>query len=225
MSETLTISGNKRNEVGKGASRSLRRAGQIPAIIYGEKKESISVDIEEKEYRKLMNQPGIYSRLIDLSINGESNIVLTRDIQIHPLTESPLHVDFLRIGKGSVINVSVPVNFINEEDSPGLKSGGVLNIVRHQLELDCPAENIPEKIEIDLTGLVVGDSIHISSVNLPEGVKPSITDRDFTIATIAAPTKMVETVTASEEDTQETEEETTTEETADKDQKDEKSES
>ena len=172
-----------------------------------------------------MNQPGIYSRLIDLSINGESNIVLTRDIQIHPLTESPLHVDFLRIGKGSVINVSVPVNFINEEDSPGLKSGGVLNIVRHQLELDCPAENIPEKIEIDLTGLVVGDSIHISSVNLPEGVKPSITDRDFTIATIAAPTKMVETVTASEEDTQETEEETTTEETADKDQKDEKSES
>ena len=164
MNENLSISGNLRNHVGKGASRSLRRVGKIPSIIYGDKKDSISVDIEEKEYKKLMNQPGIYSKLINLSINGETNVVLTRDIQIHPLTENPLHVDFLRIGKGSVINVSVPVVYLNEEESPGLKSGGVLNIVRHQLELDCPAENIPEKIEIDLTGLMVGDSIHILSL-------------------------------------------------------------
>ena len=224
MNENLSISGNLRNNVGKGASRSLRRVGKIPAIIYGDKKDSISVDIEEKEYKRLMNQPGIYSRLIDLSINGETNVVLTRDIQIHPLTENPLHVDFLRIGKGSVINVSVPVVNLNEEESPGLKSGGVLNIVRHQLELDCPAENIPDKIEIDLTGLVVGDSIHISSVNLPEGVKPSITDRDFTIATIAAPTKMVETSTLSEEETQESEEQETSEENKEKSESDDKDE-
>ena len=205
MAETTILNGNLRTNTGKGFARASRRAGRIPAIIYGDKQDTISIDIEEREYKKIMTQSGIYSRLLDLNVDGKSNIVLTRDIQFHPVSENPLHVDFLRIGKGSTITVSIPVSFINEELSPGLKSGGVLNTVRFELELECPADSIPEKIEINLEGLVVGDSIKISTVELPDGVKPTITDRDFTIATIAAPTKMAEVST---ENIEETEEET-----------------
>ena len=206
MADTTIINGNLRNSTGKGAARAARRAGRIPAIIFGDKKETVSIDIEEREYKKIMNQSGIFSRLLDLSVDGKSNLVLTRDIQFHPVSENPLHVDFLRIGKGSNINVSVPVSFINEELSPGLKTGGVLNTVRFELELMCPADSIPERIEINLEGLVVGDSIKISSVNLPDGVSSTITDRDFTIATIAAPTVMSEVSTEETAETEETEE-------------------
>ena len=206
MADTTIINGNLRNSTGKGSARATRRAGRIPAIIFGDKKETISIDIEEREYKKIMNQSGIFSRLLDLSVDGKSNLVLTRDIQFHPVSENPLHVDFLRIGKGSNINVSVPVSFINEELSPGLKTGGVLNTVRFELELICPADSIPEKIEINLEGLVVGDSIKISSVNLPDGVSSTITDRDFTIATIAAPTVMSEVSTEETAVSEETEE-------------------
>ena len=206
MADTTIINGNLRNSTGKGSARAARRAGRLPAIIFGDKKETISIDIEEREYKKIMNQSGIFSRLLDLSVDGKSNLVLTRDIQFHPVSENPLHVDFLRIGKGSNVNVSVPVSFINEELSPGLKTGGVLNTVRFELELMCPADSIPEKIEIDLEGLVVGDSIKISSVNLPDGVSSTITDRDFTIATIAAPTVMSEVSTEETAETEETEE-------------------
>ena len=206
MADTTIINGNLRNSTGKGSARAARRAGRIPAIIFGDKKETISIDIEEREYKKIMNQSGIFSRLLDLSVDGKSNLVLTRDIQFHPVSENPLHVDFLRVGKGSNINVSVPVSFINEELSPGLKTGGVLNTVRFELELMCPADSIPEKIEINLEGLVVGDSIKISSVNLPDGVSSTITDRDFTIATIAAPTVMSEVSTEETAETEETEE-------------------
>ena len=211
MADTTIINGNLRNSTGKGSARAARRAGRIPAIIFGDKKETISIDIEEREYKKIMNQSGIFSRLLDLSVEGKSNLVLTRDIQFHPVSENPLHVDFLRIGKGSNINVSVPVSFINEELSPGLKTGGVLNTVRFELELMCPADSIPEKIEINLEGLVVGDSIKISSVNLPDGVSSTITDRDFTIATIAAPTVMSEVSTEETTETEETEESSETE--------------
>ena len=206
MADSTMINGNLRNSTGKGSARAARRAGRIPAIIFGDKKETISIDIEEREYKKIMNQSGIFSRLLDLSVDGKSNLVLTRDIQFHPVSENPLHVDFLRIGKGSNINVSVPVSFVNEELSPGLKTGGVLNTVRFELELMCPADSIPEKIEINLEGLVVGDSIKISSVNLPDGVSSTITDRDFTIATIAAPTVMSEVSTEETTETEETEE-------------------
>ena len=201
MAETTILNGNLRTNTGKGFARASRRAGRIPAIIYGDKQDTISIDIEEREYKKIMTQSGIFSRLLDLNVDGKSNIVLTRDIQFHPVSENPLHVDFLRIGKGSTITVSVPVSFINEELSPGLKTGGVLNTVRFELELECPADNIPEKIEINLEGLVVGDSIKISTVKLPDGGKPTITDRDFTIATIAAPTKMAEVSTEATEET------------------------
>ena len=206
MADTTIINGNLRNSTGKGSARAARRAGRIPAIIFGDKKETISIDIEEREYKKIMNQSGIFSRLLDLSVDGKSNLVLTRDIQFHPVSENPLHVDFLRIGKGSNINVSVPVSFINEDLSPGLKTGGVVNTVRFELELMCPADSIPEKIEINLEGLVVGDSIKISSVNLPDGVSSTITDRDFTIATIAAPTVMSEVSTEEAAETEEIEE-------------------
>ena len=206
MADTTIVNGNLRNSTGKGSARAARRAGRIPAIIFGDKKETISIDIEEREYKKVMNQSGIFSRLLDLSVDGKSNLVLTKDIQFHPVSENPLHVDFLRIGKGSNINVSVPVSFINEELSPGLKTGGVLNTVRFELELMCPADSIPEKIEINLEGLIVGDSIKISSVNLPDGVSSTITDRDFTIATIAAPTVMSEVSTEETAETEETEE-------------------
>ena len=206
MADSTIINGNLRNSTGKGSARATRRAGRIPAIIFGDKKDTISIDIEEREYKKIMNQSGIFSRLLDLSVDGKSNLVLTRDIQFHPVSENPLHVDFLRIGKGSNINVSVPVSFINEELSPGLKTGGVLNTVRFELELMCPADSIPEKIEINLEGLIVGDSIKISSVNLPDGVSSTITDRDFTIATIAAPTVMSEVSTEETVETEETEE-------------------
>ena len=201
MAETTILNGNLRTNTGKGFARASRRAGRIPAIIYGDKQDTISIDIEEREYKKIMTQSGIFSRLLDLNIDGKSNIVLTRDIQFHPVSENPLHVDFLRIGKGSTITVSIPVSFINEELSPGLKTGGVLNTVRFELELECPADKIPEKIEINLEGLVVGDSIKISTVKLPDGVSPTITDRDFTIATIAAPTKMAEVSTEATEET------------------------
>jgi large subunit ribosomal protein L25 len=203
VAETTILNGNLRTNTGKGFARASRRAGRIPAIIYGDKQDTISIDIEEREYRKLITQSGIFSRLLDLNVDGKSNIVLTRDIQFHPVSENPLHVDFLRIGKGSTITVSIPVSFINEELSPGLKTGGVLNTVRFELELECPADNIPEKIEINLEGLVVGDSIKISTVELPDGVKPTITDRDFTIATIAAPTKMADVSTEVSEETDE----------------------
>ena len=206
MADTTLINCNFRNSTGKGSARAARRAGRIPAIIFGDKKETISIDIEEREYKKIMNQSGIFSRLLDLSVDGKSNLVLTRDIQFHPVSENPLHVDFLRIGKGSNVNVSVPVSFINEELSPGLKTGGVLNTVRFELELMCPADSIPEKIEINLEGLVVGDTIKISSVNLPDGVSSTITDRDFTIATIAAPTVMSEVSTEEAAETEEIEE-------------------
>ena len=206
MAETTILNGNLRINTGKGFARASRRAGRIPAIIYGDKQDTISIDIGEREYKKIMTQSGIFSRLLDLNIDGKSNIVLTRDIQFHPVSENPLHVDFLRIGKGSTITVSIPVSFINEELSPGLKTGGVLNTVRFELELECPADSIPEKIEINLEGLIVGDSIKISSVNLPDGVSSTITDRDFTIATIAAPTVMSEVSTEETVEIEETEE-------------------
>ena len=217
MAETTILNGNLRTNTGKGFARASRRSGRIPAIIYGDKKETISIDIEEREYKKIITQSGIFSRLLDLNVDGKSNIVLTRDIQFHPVSENPLHVDFLRIGKGSTITVSIPVSFINEELSPGLKTGGVLNTVRFELELECPADNIPEKIEINLEGLVVGDSVKISTVELPEGVKPTITDRDFTIATIAAPTKMADVSTESSQETDQEETEATDAAEEDKD--------
>ena len=187
MSDTLTLSASKRDRAGKGSARAARRNGEIPAVIYGDRKEPLSITINANEFRKLINQPGILSQLLNITVDGSENSVLTRDIQFHPVTDVPLHADFLRVSKGAKIAVMVAVEFINEDKSQGLKTGGILNVVRHEVELECPANAIPENIVVDLDGTNVGDSIHISAIALPVGVTPTITDRDFTVATIAAP--------------------------------------
>jgi large subunit ribosomal protein L25 len=190
MSEQLTLPAETRQRAGKGASRALRREGRVPAVVYGDKQEPLSVHVEEKFLIKMMSNGHFMNTVVMVEVGGKPNRTLPKDVQFHPVTSRPIHVDFLRIGKNSQVNVNVPVNFIDEEDSPGLKRGGVLNVVRHDLELICDAARIPDQITISLTGLEIGDSLHISNVDLPEGSKSAIDDRDFTIATVVAPSAM-----------------------------------
>ncbi len=190
MSDQLTISAEKRERAGKGASRALRREGRIPAVIYGDKQEPEAIHVEEKELVKLLMTGSFTNSLVEVSVGKDKTRTLPKDVAFHPVTDRPLHVDFLRLAKDATVDVSVPVLFINEEESPGLKRGGVLNVVRHELELICDAVRIPDTIEIDVTGLEIGDSIHISSVKLPDGSESAITDRDFTIATVVAPSAL-----------------------------------
>lgn len=187
MADILDIAAQKRDRVGKGNARSLRGEGRVPAVIYGEKKDPESISIAINDITKLYNTGRILSTLLDVDIDGKKHRVIARDVQLHPVRDTILHADFLRLGKGAKIAVEVPVRFLNEETCPGLKSGGVLNVVRYTVELNCPADNIPEDIELDLIEASMGDSLHISEVTLPDGCEPVISDRDFTIATIAAP--------------------------------------
>ena len=187
MSVDTTISAEQRERVGKGSARAVRRAGRVPAVIYGDKKEPIVITLESREITKIVHQPGIFGRLLDIKVSGSKHTVLTRDIQFHPVTDNVLHMDFLRVSGSAKVAVAITVEFINEDECPGIKVGGVLNVVRYEVELLCPATTIPEKITVDLKGLKIGDSVHISTIELPEGVTPTITDRDFTIATIASP--------------------------------------
>jgi large subunit ribosomal protein L25 len=188
MVEMVTFAAELRSLAGKGPARALRRAGRVPAVIYGERKEQAMVSLEARALRRQLNDPHFFNTLCGLQVNGELVRVLPREVQLHPVTDEPVHADFVRVSAGARVTVEVPVVFRNEEVSPGLKRGGVLNIVRRDLELSCPADAIPAEIAIDLAPFDLGDSIHISHVPLPEGVRPTITDRDFTIATIAAPT-------------------------------------
>jgi len=176
-----------RERAGKGSSRALRRQDRIPAVIYGDKKEPITVSVSRIDLFKEMNKGGFLNTSYDLEVDGKKHTVLPRDLQLHPVTDWPLHVDFLRLAKGATINIMIPVHFTGDEEAPGIKQGGVLNVVRHEVEFNVPANAIPEAIEIDISALELGESVHISSVTLPEGVTPVIDDRDFTIATIAAP--------------------------------------
>jgi large subunit ribosomal protein L25 len=187
MSDNTTISAEKRERVGKGSARAARRAGLVPAVIYGDKKDPVGINLNARDITRLVHQPGIYGRLLDIDLSGKKHTVLTRDIQFHPVTDVILHMDFLRVSGSAKVAVAVPVEFINEDSCPGLRIGGVLNVVRYEVELLCPATAIPEKITVDLDGIKIGDSIHISAIPLPDGVKPTITDRDFTVATIASP--------------------------------------
>jgi large subunit ribosomal protein L25 len=172
--------------VGKGAARAVRRQGLIPAVIYGDKQAPVPVSLSYNEAMKRIYGGGFLSHIITLDVDGEKFKVIPRDYQLDPVSDKAMHVDFLRIGANSRLNVEVHVHFVNETESPGLKRGGTLNIVRHTVELSCPADQIPEEVRVDLTGLDIGDSVHISSVALPEGVRPTI-HRDFTIVTIVAP--------------------------------------
>jgi len=191
MADTHKLSAVARDKGGKGAARAARRAGLVPAVIYGDKKPPEMINVPLRDVAKLHNTGTFMSQLLEINVDGKATRVIPRDIQLDPVRDFVIHADFLRLGKGATINVEVPVHFSNEEESPGLKAGGVLNIVRHEVELSCPAESIPETIEIDLTGLEMGASIHISHVKLQDGVTPTISDRDFTIATIAAPAAVV----------------------------------
>ena len=187
MSETLTLPAEARERAGKGASRALRRDGRTPCVIYGGKEEPTLIHVEQKELVRQLGTGHFMNSIVNIEIGGKTVRTLPKDVAFHPVTDRPTHVDFLRLTGDSKVEVSVPVVFVNEAASPGLKKGGVLNIVRHELELLCPNADIPEEIEVDVTGKDIGDSIHISDVTLPKGVTSVITDRDFTIATLVAP--------------------------------------
>lgn len=190
MAEAFVLNAEKRERAGKGAARATRRAGRVPAVIYGDKKDSVMISIEPKELNKLVKTGSFFAHLVEIKDGKDSHRVIARDVQLDPVTDRPLHIDFMRVTKGVKIAINVPLHYINEEASPGLKQGGVLNVVRHEVELFVSPEAIPEFIEFDLDGIEMGASIHISAVTLPDGAKPTITDRDFTIATIAAPSSV-----------------------------------
>ena len=199
MSDQLTLSAEARERAGKGASRALRREGRVPAVIYGNNEEPTTVHLEEKALMKALHTGHFMNSVVMVGVGGKDVRTLPKDVSFHPVTDRPLHVDFLRISEHAKVTVNVPVHFINELASPGIKRGGVLNIVRHELELVCDAAEIPDEIALDLTGYEVGDSIHISAITLPKGVTSAIDDRDYTIATIVAPSALK----SSEGDTEE----------------------
>ncbi len=190
MSEQLTLPAEARDRAGKGASRALRRDGRVPAVVYGEKKNSLSIHVEEKLLSKMLHTGHFMNSVVMIDFAGKAHRTLPKAIDFHPVSSRPIHVDFLRIGEHTKVHVNVPVRFDNEDASPGLKRGGVLNVVQHELELVCDAAHIPSEIHVPLDGLEIGDSIHISQVKLPEGSMPAIEDRDFTVATIVAPSAM-----------------------------------
>jgi large subunit ribosomal protein L25 len=188
MAELTSLAAQTREGVGKGANRSLRRSGRVPAVVYGDDAPQEMISLEARELRRALHNPRFFSTLCSLQVDGEAVRVLPREVQLHPVSEEPLHIDFVRVGRHATVTVTVPVVFANEDISRGLKRGGVLNIVRREVELLCPVDAIPQEITVDLKDADIHDSLHISQVSLPEGVRPAIADRDFTIATISAPT-------------------------------------
>ena len=186
MPEIPTLSAEPRARVGKGATRATRRAGRVPGIIYGDNKEPVLISLEPRELSRALASRSFLATLVDVKVDGAVHRTLPRDVQYHPATDAPLHVDFMRVGSHARVTVTVPVVFINPEMSPGIRRGGILNIVRHGIELDCPVDAIPDQLVVELNGLEIGDSIHISRVIVPEGCRPTITERDFTIASVAA---------------------------------------
>ncbi len=196
MADANVFHAEPRERAGKGAARAARRAGRVPGVIYGSKKTPEAVSVDPSELATELGKPGFFTRLHDVQVNGATQKVLVRAVQFHPVSDRPIHVDFLRVEPDSRVTVAVPVIFENEAASPGIKRGGVLNVVRHSIEVVCAAARIPHEIRVDLTGLDIGDSVHFSAVGLPEGVRPAITARDFTVATVAAPTTMAAEVEA-----------------------------
>jgi len=190
MSEQLTLPAETRDRAGKGASRALRRDGRVPAVVYGQKKDALSIHVEEKLLSKMLSTGHFMNSIVMIDVGGKATRTLPKAVDFHPVSSRPTHVDFLRISEHTKVTVAVPVRFDNEDASPGLKRGGVLNVVQHEIELTCDAAHIPDEIHVPLDGLEIGDSIHISQVKLPQGAEPTITDRDFTVATLVAPSAM-----------------------------------
>ena len=181
-----------RENTGTGGARAARRDGLVPGVIYGGDEAAVAVTVKYNEVLKAINSGQFLSNMIELSHDGKTQKVLTKDVQFHPVSDKPVHLDFYRVTAKSIIEVEVSVNFVGEDVAPGLKEGGTLNVVRYAIEVKCPAGSIPDSIEVDVSAMEIGDAIHISEVSLPEGVKPSITDRDFTIATIVASRAAIE---------------------------------
>jgi large subunit ribosomal protein L25 len=186
MPDITALGALARKRAGKGAARATRREGRIPAVVYGGEETPFLVSLDARDLARALARPGFFATLAELAVDGARHRVLPREVQYHPVTDRPLHVDFLRVRPDTRVTVKVPVAFVNQEQSSGLRRGGILNIVRHEIELDAPVENIPDRIVVDLTGLEIGDSIHISAVALPPGSRPTIKDRNFTVASIAA---------------------------------------
>lgn len=185
---TITFAAERREKAGKGPARAVRRAGKVPAIVYGGGEDHVQVAVGLKELRhQLTTNPRFFSSVVELDLGDLKIRALPREAQLHPVTDNPIHIDFLRAARGAQVTVGVPVRFVNEAQSPGLKAGGVLNIVRREVELVCPADAIPAELVVDLAGLEVNESVHINSITLPEGVRPAIADRDFTIASVKPP--------------------------------------
>lgn len=186
MVNATKVAAQPRERAGKGAARAARRAGRVPGVVYGEKAPPTLIDIDPKFLMIELNKPGFFTRVFDVEVKGKVERALARDVQLHPVTDRPEHIDFMRVGEHTRIRVGIPVKFINQEKSPGLKKGGVLNVVRHTIEVYTAVDKIPPQITVDLEGLEIGDSIHINTIKLPDGVKPTIA-RNFTIAAVAAP--------------------------------------
>lgn len=190
MSDIVKMSVEPRPGVGKGAARATRRAGYVPGVIYGDKKDPVTIQIKGNELLKTLQNGGFYTTLFDIEVDGTTNRVIAKDIQKNKLNGLPEHVDFMRLAKGAKVVINVPVHFIDEDECEGLEKGGTLNVVRHDVELSVAADNMPDAIECSLKGFDIGDSIHVSAANMPEGASPTITDRDFTLATIMQPSAM-----------------------------------
>lgn len=190
MTKLVSIQAEARDRIGKGASRQARRDGLVPAVIYGDNKEPVSIQIPQNEIIRLINRGGFMSQTYEIDVAGKKSTVLARDLQLHPVSDMPMHIDFFRLAKGATVVMSVPLNVTGSEESPGLKRGGVINYTRHEVELEVPVDAIPEQIDVSVAGADVGEAIKISSVTLPEGVKPTITDRDFVLVTVVAPSGM-----------------------------------
>ena len=189
----------KRDRLTSGSNNKLRAEGFIPAILYGGKNPNQNISVSKKELSNIINSDTFLSKVLEIEVDGKKEKVIPRDVSYNVISEEPIHIDFLRVVSGKKITLEIPVRFINHPDSPGLKRGGVLNIVRRKVELNCPAESIPDEIVVDLTGTDIGTSIKISSVKLPDSVIPTITDRDFVVATVAAPTIIKEPEKPTEE--------------------------
>ena len=198
MANVGALNVQERDRAGKGAARAARREGLVPGVIYGDNKEPTLISMKPRDLFVEMHKPGFAMKVFEISVGNETQKAMAQDVQMHPVRDTPVHVDFRRIGKNTVVNVAIPVQFSNEEESPGIKAGGVINMVRHEIEVRARPDALPESFEIDLTGLEIGDSVHISAIKMPEGVTPTITGRDFTIITLAAPT--VATAAEDEED-------------------------
>jgi len=186
------LKATKRTTASTGQVNKLRSDGFVPAVLYGGKKDNLNISLKKLHLQNLLNTKTFLSKVFDLDIDGNAEKALPRDIAYDPISDEPIHIDFMRITKGSKLILEIPVKFINSDKSPGLKKGGVLNIVRRKIELKCPAENIPDEIIVDLNNTEINTSLKISSVKLPENIVPTITNRDFVIATVAAPTILVE---------------------------------